>query len=411
MQTILVFGTSGCEKGKFLEQLKSSGARISGIELEPSNWNSLLTKPASERRKVLETELKRFLADIKEQSDIALIGIHATNIADAMLSSPIPIGALKEIGPEFCITIHDDLYAVQKRLQNDGFWLNYQQLLNWRNSELLVADIVASEVISKRNGIIDPPNLWLGVKHPLSSIRRLLFNPECPKVYAAFSITVPRRISNSTLKAELIKETNQYRRNLYQRGLVVFDPATLDDRLLISCVEKDTKPEGKTLSIAEDERWSYAISDEGDDSPAVKDPDSTFPLSIAHSEAFALKSAPKTVHGPYCDIDAHITQIDLRYVRQADIVTFWRPFSQGKMSTGCCTEASLASGLGKKVVAYSPIEDIEKYQKENTSIPLDRVWPNQVAQLSDEARFWNEVDIAVKEIRERRGHCVSPIVV
>lgn len=204
-----------------------------------------------------------------------------TNIADAMLSSPIPIGALKESRPEFCITIHDDLYAVRKRLENSGFWFNYQQLLNWRNAELLAADIVAVEVLSRRNGIIEPPNLWLGVKHPLSSIRRLLFDPKCPKVYAAFSITAPRLVSDPALKAKLIRETNEYRRHLYQKGLVIFDPATLDDRLLISCVERDTQAEQKMLSIAEDERWSYVISNEGEDAPAVTDPAGVFPLSIA----------------------------------------------------------------------------------------------------------------------------------
>jgi len=46
MRTILVFGTSGCGKGRFLEQLKSSGDRISAIELEPPNWNTMLAKPA-----------------------------------------------------------------------------------------------------------------------------------------------------------------------------------------------------------------------------------------------------------------------------------------------------------------------------------------------------------------------------
>jgi len=79
------------------------------------------------------------------------------------------------------------------------------------------------------------------------------------------------------------------------------------------------------------------------------------------------------------------------------------------MSTGCYAEASLASGLGKEVVAYSPKEDIEKYQQQNKSTPLDRVWPMSVRLLPDEGHFWKEVDAAVMKVQRRRATCTSPI--
>jgi len=374
-------------------------------QLNNQKFSLLLERSVSERRAALEHALKAVNDTLPKEAQQVLIGVHATHMVEAMLSSPLPIRDLQGLEVDFCLTIHDDLYAVSKRLEDAGFPLNYQQLLLWRSAELLVADLAASQIVRKRNNLIDPPNFWLGAKHPKSSVHRLLSEPSCPKVYAAFSISGLLEIPDRAVATQLISETNQYRKGLYQRGLVVFDPATLDDRLLINKVMSDTAPRDEFITIHREDRWPYRISDDEADQPAVDDPPDVFPRSIAHAEAFLLKGPPAYPHQPYTDVDAHITQIDLRYVQQADFITVWRPFSQGVPSVGCYREATTARDLGKEVIAYCPGEDTEKYRRNpgNKTRPLREVWSRGVPLIPDVERFWQGVDKTVERIRSRRS--------
>jgi hypothetical protein len=323
-------------------------------------------------------------------------------MVETMLSSALPIQELQELRPDFCITIHDDLYAVGKRLHDRGFPLNYQQLLLWRSAELLVADLVAGLVV-RGPDLPDPPNFWLGAKHPRSSVIRLLRDWKAPKVYAAFSISGILKIDDAAARAQLKDETTEYRTRLYDRGLIVFDPATLDDRLLINDVLGDLAPTPATLVIEAHKRWPFLIRGE-ENRPAVEDPAGLFPLQIAHAEAFLLKGPTARPHQPYSDIDAHITQIDLRYVSQADFVTVWRPFNQGIPSAGCFREAASAASQGKEVIAFCPQEDLRDYENNpaSGSRPLREVWPTGVPLIPGVDEFWRQVDLAVERLKAAR---------
>lgn len=421
MRVILVFGTSGCGKGSFLKGCRTDYKAVYCSELEAEwkklsskSWKSQLGKPIPERRKALEVAVGWFLDSAKRRKvNTAILGIHATNMAESMLSSPLPVSVLKQLNIDFCLTVHDDLYAVRRRLQREGFHINYQQLLLWRNAEHVIADLVATELVGTGGGRIDPPNFWLGVKHPKSSLRRLLFCPTCPKVYSAYSIAGILEVKDKDpqLYSKLIAETSVYRGNLYQHDLIVFDPATLDDRLLVKeAISNDIKGEN-FVTINQQERWPYVISDNGSNAPMVGDPKDAFPFKIAYAEASLLRGSSTSPHAPYSDIDAHVTQIDLRYVAQADFVTVWRPFNQGVPSVGCLTEVNTAHTLGKDVLAYSLETDLQQYaaRPENKSRPLKTVWPAGVPLFTNEQDFWDKVNNTIKKIRDRRKDCRSAV--
>ena len=413
MNPILVFGTSGCSKKAFLQQLQLSEV-WRGEELE-SAWEQiskrrfsvLLDDALSERRAALQSAIETLKDGPDGPGKALAIGVHATHFVEAMLSCPLPVRDLEALGVALCLTIHDDLYALKKRLAQKGFSMPYQQLLVWRSAELLVADLAASCLVPKRNGQLDPPNIWLGAKHARASVWRLLNDPTRPRVYGAFSITGVIR-SPAAERSQLIHETNEYRRKLHDLGIVVFDPATLDDRLLINKVKDDTAPRDETITVKADERWPYRI-DSDENQPCVDDPEGVFPLDILHAEAFLLKGAMGSPHSPYNTIDAHITQIDLRYVKQADFVTVWRPFSCGFQSLGCYREASTAADLHKDVIAYCPTEDQEAFQRKNEMRPLQEMWPPTIPLVPDKQHFWTMVDEAVKNLSRRRASCKSAL--
>ena len=114
-------------------------------------------------------------------------------------------------------------------------------------------------------------------------------------------------------------------------------------------------------------------------------------------------------HYPYNTIDAQITQIDLRYVEQADFVAVWRPFSGGFQSLGCYREASTAADLHKEVIAYCPAEDQEAFQRNNEMRPLQERWPPTIPLVPDKQQFWTMVSEAVERLSKRRVSCKGPL--
>jgi len=302
------------------------------------------------------------------------------------------------------MTVFDDLYAMQARLRRAGNRYSYRDLVLWLRAELMMADLVAEEVVA--NTGLPTKNFVVGVKHPKSIVRRLVNHDTTPKIYAAYSITgIVRELDPST-KKRLLKENVEYRRRLNRLGAIVFDPGTLDDRILVNQVLEHKGPRPGLVTIHRSKRWPYSLG-RGTEAPILSDPLDAFPIQIPHIEAFVLKTTPQpTPHRPYSDIDALITQIDLRYVSQANFVTVWRPFCRGRYSSGCFWEAKIAADLGKKAVAFCPSEDLEVMSSE--SRPLNDKWPSEVRLIEQEKEFWSQVhDIwnAERESLSKRSVC------
>jgi hypothetical protein len=400
MPVILFFGTSGSGKRPFLNSFKRPRYRVFSTQLERSDWH-LLDDEA--RRSALKDSIGRLGTQIRRRRGTYLVGVHATNLFRAALSSPVSIQLLKTLRPSFCVTLFDDLYAMHARL-GERHPHKYQDLLLWKNAEFVVADIVAREIVQVRRTLPNPPNFYLAVKHPRKSVEQLLFQPAAPKVYASYSITGVLRQRDPAVKMKLIAETTRYRKQLYDLGLTVFDPATLDDRLLISEIlrRKDRAPKTGWITIQTGDRWPYVIG-KNEEAPCVPDPPNLFPLRVRHAEAFLLGWSPAiTPHRPYgSDIDTMITQTDLRYVDQADFLAMWRPFSQGIESTGCLGEAKRAEEFDKPVVAFNPLEDDLIWERRRRRGPLQVAWPSNVEFLPEENRFWARVREMADSLQRR----------
>lgn len=401
MKTIIIFGPSGCGKKQFLNRFRDKKSQILAGELEREwerlsrkPWKSILDRPSSERERALADGLESFLEKAgRRKADWCLLGVHAAHYVNGIFSTAVPVSLLRKLNVVRCLTVFDDLYAVRYRLKRDYDDFNYQQLLAWRSVEFVLADMIAGLIVKKRAGAKKPANVWLCVKHPVIAVRRLIFDDSCASVYSAFSITGVLAQKDAKARRSILKEISNYKLQLYKKNLVVFDPGTLDDRLIINDVLSARKPKDKQIIVPKSKRLPFIIGG-GKHGPAVRDPDQIFPLRVSHSEAFFLKEYPKAYQSPYNLIDAHITQIDLRYVEQADFLTVWRPFCEGYTSTGCRTEAEAANRLGMPVIAYSPPNDFEKWKKRHRPKPLEPTWP-PVGRHEEERSFWSEVNEVV----------------
>jgi len=398
MRYVLVFGTSGCGKKNFLDTLRDEDHRLFSVQIECKKLENPLQ--VSRLRSEIANQIHHIKTRFQPRPGTCFVGLHATHLREAFVYSAIPLSSLRKLRPAFCITLIDDLYAMQARLGSEGYRYSYRDLVLWLRAELLMADVIAEEAVVSRT--LRTKNFILGAKHPRTVVSRLVSNDTTPKVYAAYSITGVLSQQNASLRMKLLDENIEYRRKLVTLGAVVFDPATLDDRILINTIAQDRNPRRGRVKISGSKRWPYVIG-RGLNAPTLSDPSNAFPIEIPHVEAFVLKVTPQqTPHRPYSDIDALITQIDLRYVSQSDFITVWRPFCLGTYSSGCFREARTAVELGKSAIAFCPRKDREMLGVQ--SRPLSDKWPSGVPLIENEEEFWSRVQKIFDAERKSRAN-------
>ncbi|GAG35248.1 unnamed protein product, partial [marine sediment metagenome] len=247
--------------------------------------------------------------------------------------------AVEGLDPAICITLIDDVYSCRKRLECGGYPYRHHQLLNWRQIECGVADLIADASSIE--------NVYLAAKHPSMMVYRLLFEPKRPRLYSASQIT------NVRDNPQARKEIEAHRRHIHQK-FVVFDPLTVDDRILVNSLPGE-ETEAATFQVEIDARWPSDLSEIGPlyESLVPEDP-SFFPLTVEVEEAEEL-NRPDQMSSPMSTIDAQITHRDFRYIDQADVMAAYRPRLLGHESGGVAAEKLYAAGTGATpVVEYSP---------------------------------------------------------
>jgi adenylate kinase len=204
--------------------------------------------------------------------------------------------------------------------------------------------------------------MYLAVKHPAVLMYRLIFHPALPRVYAAFPITKTREIEARR------REINQHRSHLH-REFAVFDPLTIDDRVLIN--KLDARTQADNLLIEAQDRWCCDLTELGPDyaSLVAEDP-ALFPIAVPVKEAREL-SLQLEQQGWSTPIDAQIRNRDFRYIDQSDIVAVYRPRWDGQHSSGVGAEKTYAGGIGRKpFVEFNLKSDMQKYVKKQGSKPF-----------------------------------------
>ena len=361
-----------------------TGAKIQILDIRECLGDSthvLLIRKQKNQREAVAAAIGRMSGRLQD-ADLNILSLHACHQCGSIPVFPCSSEAVKGLDPAICITLIDDVYSCRQRLlEPGGYPYRYHQLLNWRQVECGIADLIADACRIE--------NVYLAAKHPRMMVYRLLFEPKRPRLYSASQITNVR----DDPKAR--KEIQAHRRHIHQE-FVVFDPLTVDDRILVNSLPGE-EAEAETFQVGIDARWPSDLSDIGPhyESLVPEDPN-LFPLTVQVKEAEEL-NRPDQMSSPMSTIDAQITQRDFRYIDQADAVAAYRPRFKGHESGGVAAEKTYAAGSGgKTVIEYSPSEDIEGTRSRPFATPV----PGPV--LQDLNEFYASLEATARQEAERR---------
>ncbi len=288
----------------------------------------------------------------------------------------------REFKPDVIVTLIDDVEHMFKRLREPGqMYANHHyegfggvvqacrdlsQLVHWRASETAFAKSFARP-------IEECDHFLLAVKHPVSTLEALLFEPDRPRAYLSHAISEPRRKlgeGDSALFDAFCEELEQASAILRTRG-VLFEPTAIDEFRFRSFTCKDSQGEpGPRISLptmtdrwpllarGDDLLWSHVADDnpvdpEGhfkakqlDDFEARKrtmDKADSRPLQgwwsrkKARAEMAKLvevENATQLVRSLVGEIGRSVTSRDLKLVEQADHLIVVRPLFNGNSSGG-----------------------------------------------------------------------------
>lgn len=398
---ILFFGPSGVRKSQagkaFLNVCASQMPGCKTQYLDVKNFlkgstHNLIKYPHRLQQDEVASAISLMARELVK-ADLNVIGLHAVHFCSGIPVFPCVPANVRELSPDAVVTLIDDTYVCRQRLTDVGYPYTHHELLVWRAIECGFADNLA-EACGTRN-------ILIAAKHPSITLYRILFQPKVPRLYSGSQITRVRNVP------EAHEEIDTHRRRIHQQ-FAVYDPLTIDDRLLINhLTAEDTDDDAENtdghventddemISIELDSRWVCDLLGLGSEYLAmVPDNGNVFPVQISGSEARAL-SRPIERSSWRNIIDAHITARDFRYIDQSDVMVAYRPRYNGHESRGVAAEKSHAAfGAGIPVVEYTPPSD------EAESRPFSTIVPGPV--LSDLELFYESItDVAQQEVERR----------
>ncbi|MFO8015138.1 MAG: hypothetical protein R6X20_17775 [Phycisphaerae bacterium] len=337
----------------------------------------LLKQPQKKQRQAVAQAISRIRSRLPD-ANLNIISLHACHFRGSIPFFVCAGNCVAKIEPHVCVTLIDDVYSCRERLLHGGYPFRYHQLLSWRQIECGLADTVAE--------VCDVDNFYLAAKHPSIMLYRLIFEPTSPRLYSASQITSARN------DAQKRGEINTHRRQIHQ-AYTVFDPLTIDDRILVN----DLPQNEDAFQIESSARWPFDISNLGNGyGSLVPEDDTVFPVEVESDEAKAL-ARPDQMSDFQSTIDAQITHRDYRYIDQADVMAAYRPRLLGHESGGVAAEKTYAAGTGSTpVVEYSPPEDTD----ETGSKPFGTPLAGPV--LKDLHGFYEKLKSTAREEAERR---------
>ncbi len=399
--TILVFGCSGARKKSALERLKvrynfdhpDETVFLTDIGTYLGPLSNFLPRPPGDQRAALRTALRQCIDDtVSSRADLKFVSLHGTYFYAGNVTAPLSALELADFVPQAVVTLIDDAYAMKHRLRSGGYDFLFSELLIWRAVDIALVDNLTYALSVQLERTVE--NVVVAAKHPTEMLYRALFQPEIPRLYASFHITTTRGDPQARRAIDDVREE-------LHRQYAVFDPVTIDDRILINSL--GTTGEGvDDIEIPAGHRWDWRLpANSGNHFVPLVDDEEFFPVRVPVAEgrmlSFVSQSSMKNM------VDAQITSRDFRYIHQSDCMAVFRPRFEGRTSIGVEQEIEYAETVAKiPVVAYAPEDDWAKYKaKTGGSVPVKPVMAGPA--LQDLEAFYDSIHtIANTEARKRR---------
>ena len=318
----------------------------------------------------------------------SLVSAHLVFYRFARFAAPARLDLIADWQPDAVVTLIDDSFAVRGRTTEKEYNFTLRELYTWRMAEWVMADQLAWMAGKARHARVTSqrppkhiPNFLSSVKQPVHMLFRLLFQEDkFRRVYASFPITQTRNTQ------EMKEQINGFRRRLH-RLFIVFDPLTIDERIMetwaaeAKAAERPRDRVRIDFKIGPAHRWDCrvnAASDAGNYAPLLWDDDIEKPIEIPVSEIEELRERRLEEES---DIDEQITSRDYRLVDQAEAVICYQPYYLGRAHGGVDAE------IGHANTSTTPVYAFSSYPKPHGPLKgkIDFIYP-------EEADFWTAIE-------------------
>lgn len=199
-------------------------------------------------------------------------------------------------------------------------------------------------------------NYMLAVKHPVSTLYKMVFQPSVPFLYTSYPISSTRN------DPKLTRQVNDFRNYLHSK-YVAFDPLTIDEKILqfiIPSKRKKAALRNGVTKLEKSRRWRFPAGFSMIDEEKLR-----FPIELKTSELEEVKT----------DVNENVKYRDFRLISDADMLVAYRPFLGKATHTGVKSELDYASFSGKPSWMYFPKEDREEDESPfgGGAIPYDNL--------------------------------------
>lgn len=344
---IIVNGPSGVEVNTALGSLKKTFLKEEGLaekgsekffkvyslenEIKQStglSFFSFLDKDDYDfQEKSFATAIKQLIKKANEEnSSHRILTMNYPYFRDDRFFPAFKLEILNNFQPQILITFIDDALTCWKRIlqreeeASTRSYFRIRDMFTWRSACTLLGDIIAKNFNIR--------NFLVAVKHPPVMLYKLIFKPNSRKIYSSYPISSTRG------KPETRKIIDDFRNKLHE-NFCVFDPVTIDDRLLVSFADKQESE----ISITADSRWPFPndfsmVSEQG---IWEKNSEIRVPIEQIKEVTKPISVNEKSI------IDKHILYRDYRLIRDSEALIAGRPFFLGRPSGGVTSEIQYAS--------------------------------------------------------------------
>jgi len=252
---MIVIGTgiSGSKRKEYLEKLAAEATKadkptkllhVGSMMFETAKRlgkeipeNKILDMSSSTLNYLRATVFEQIVAEAKSQENL-IISTHACFRWKKNLIPAFDFHYLNQLSPDIFLTIVDEVQAIKARLEKQSAWkekFSLKELLVWRDEEVFITNMIANY-----QGV---HNYIITNKHPTQETFNLVFKPDVKKAYISYPMTFMKQYP-AKLRAK-----NRFRDKLRKRGLVIFDPADVEEMDLIGFAETAKKRGKEKITI------------------------------------------------------------------------------------------------------------------------------------------------------------------
>jgi len=303
-------------------RIKIPGNKI--LDLDPTTLRFL-------RAAVFE-EIIHNADEFKGDEKDLLISLHMSFRWNKVLLPAFDYYYLNELGSQLYVTLIDSVANILKRIYEDeslSHWrgkLNLKELLIWQDEEIFTTEIVSS-ILNIPYYLISTsavdfkkpdPRLLYHIMYDVEKPRTLNKSPRMLKAYLSYPMTMVKG------NEDFINRKNKLVKKLWETGIIVFDPAMVEDMILVEKAEESGKEDGNI-----------------------------------YIEEFDIELPVKEILDARQYIIDHTVFRDYRLINQSDMVIVFYPVKE--LSAGVLSEMIYAYTHMKNVYALFTQKDISPF--------------------------------------------------